>query len=166
VLRNAGITAPVGSVHPLLSIADPAEALPRMSEAFWTVEGDRTAVWWARGWLARMEVEPQTIDAEAKVLYHAAAVASAGLLVALMDGAFTLAEGAGIDGETARRMLLPLARSTLDNLSEMSSREALTGPLARDDHETIARHRAAIARLGDENLAALYDILTDRLRED
>lgn len=164
VLREAGITAPVGSVHPLLSIADPEQALPRLREAFWTVEGDRPAVWWARGWLAKMDVTPLTISASAKVLYHAAAVTSAGLLVALMDSAFTLAEAAGIDGETAREMLLPLARSTLDNLAEMTSREALTGPVARDDDETIQAHRDAIAALDDETLSEIYEVLTARLK--
>jgi predicted short-subunit dehydrogenase-like oxidoreductase (DUF2520 family) len=39
---------------------------------------------------------------------------------------------------------LDLARATLDNVAELGAGPALTGPVARGDWETVARHLAAI----------------------
>ena len=164
-LRDAGIESPVGCVHPLLAIADPALAVSAVSDAAWTVEGDAAAVSWARGWLAKLDIVPTVIDGDQKALYHAAAVASAGLVVGLADVAFELARHAGIDGADARRILLPLARSTLENLQQMSTTEALTGPIARRDEATVAAHREAMGRQASPSALQVYDSLTDRCVE-
>lgn len=162
ILREAGIAAPVGSVHPLLAVAEPSEAVDRLSSAAWTIEGHETARAWATRWLGRLGVHPTIIEPRHKILYHAAAVTSAGLLVALMDTAFAMAEAAGINGEDARRMLLPLARSTLANLESMSTADALTGPVARGDEAVLAAHRAALDSLEDANVLEVYRALTTR----
>lgn len=165
VLRRAGVTAPVVSVHPLLAVADPAEAVRQFESAAWTVEGSNLGVWWARGWLARIGVEPATIDGEQKVLYHAAAVTSAGLVVTVMDLAFELAAAAGFTPEQARSMLLPLAHSSLDNLEDATTREALTGPVARRDFKTVQAHVAAMREVLPEASTALYAQLTERSKK-
>lgn len=163
ILENAGVSAPVGSVHPLLAVADPEEAVQQFSNAAWTIEGAAEALWWARGWLARIDVDPVTIEPQAKPLYHASAVASAGLVVALMDMAFELARTAGLTEQQARHMLLPLARSSLDNLEGLPAKEALTGPVARGDDAVIAAHLRAMSSLNAET-RALYELLTERSR--
>lgn len=164
ILTDAGVTAPVVSVHPLLAVADPFAAVHHFPEAAWTIEGSSAGVWWARGWLALIDVDAVTIQPRHKALYHASAVTSAGLLVALMDVAFEFAEAAGISREQARTMLLPLARSTLENLETLSSAEALTGPIARDDEETVDAHIAAMGELSDGSAQEIYEALTARSR--
>ena len=164
VLRDAGILAPVGSVHPLLSIAQPDQAVGRLGEAAWTIEGDPQVLTWARAWLGRLGATPTTIEPQHKALYHASAVTSAGLVVALLDAAFEMAAAAGIDREAAVGMLVPLARSALENLETMDPTDALTGPVARGDEDVIAMHRRALARLDDHNLRDIYDALTNRAR--
>lgn len=163
VLREAGIEVPVASVHPLLAVADPAEAVGRFGSAVWTVEGSSVGVWWARGWLGLIDVEPVAIQPDAKVLYHAAAVTSAGLIVALLDAAFEMGEAAGLGIVDMRRMLLPLAHSSLENLETLSPSEALTGPVARGDVDTVEEHQAAIDRLSPST-GQIYRALTERSR--
>lgn len=162
LLVEAGISAPVGSVHPLLSIAEPTDAIDRLAEAAWTVEGAPQVCAWAGDWLGRLGIRPTVIDSNRKALYHAAAVTSAGLLVGLMDAAFAMAAEAGIDAQAAVRMLVPLARSTLDNLERMSPTDALTGPVARGDSGVLEAHRAALGLLADGNVAEVYEALTRR----
>lgn len=163
ILRGAGITAPVVSVHPLVSVVSAEQAVAEFPGCAWTVEGDGTGVWWARGWLAEMGVTPVVVKPESKALYHAAAVTSAGLVTALMDAAFDMAAAAGIPEEQARSMLLPLARTALANLEELPPLAALTGPAARGDEDTVAAHEAALARLDDDSLLRVYGALNDRI---
>src|SRR2546423_1429696 len=56
----------------------------------------------------------------------------------------------------ARAALLPLALSALEKLRRESPAEAITGPAARGDLDTIAAHRRVLPR----DLLALYDQLT------
>lgn len=164
-LRAAGIQGPVASLHPLLAVTEPKAALANFSECAWTVEGDFPAVAFAKWMLGQLGVDPFEIQPEQKVLYHASAVMSAGLLDALMDAAFSLAEEAGFSGEQARALLLPLARSTLKNLESRDTAAALTGPVARGDEDTIERHLEAIEGVGDENVLEIYSALTRRASE-
>lgn len=164
VLQTAGIHGPVASIHPLLSIADPRNAINRLSGCAWTVEGDFPAVAFAKWMLGKIGVDPFEIEPEDKVLYHASAVTAAGLLDALMDVAFSFADASGFSQEQSRTLLLPLARSILENLETRNTASSLTGPVARGDEDVIARHITAIAEMGDESALAVYKVLTDRAR--
>lgn len=169
VLREAGIKGPVASIHPLLSIAEPRKAIDRLSDCAWTVEGDFPAVAFAKWMLGRIGVDPFEIEPENKVLYHASAVSAAGLLDALMDVAFSLAQTSGFSQEQSRTLLLPLARSILENLETRNTASSLTGPVARGDEDVVALHTAAIAATGDESALEVYKVLTERgrlLRDD
>ncbi|MEM1350207.1 MAG: DUF2520 domain-containing protein, partial [Myxococcota bacterium] len=115
--------------------------------------------------MAEVDVHPLSVRSDRKVLYHASAVTAANLLVGLMDAAYAMAEAAGVDDEQVRReMLVPLARSCVENLATKSPRDALTGPVARGDWATVARHEAALAEIDDE-LLELYVALTRRAKQ-
>ncbi len=152
----------VASLHPLQAISDPVAAVERFSRSFWTIEGDDRAVGIIENFVAPAGIDPIRIDPEAKTLYHAAAVMAANLLVSLLDASIAVAGAADIDESTARQMLVELAGSSLDNLSTSVPAEALTGPAARGDLETIDRHRRALEELSDDSLRQIYDVLTDR----
>lgn len=155
----------VGSLHPLLSIVDIDQAVKEMAYCTWTVEGDAQVVSWCTDLLEYIGVSPVVIMADVKVLYHAAAVTSANLFVGLLDAAFAMASAAGIeDVQVQRAMFLPLVQSCLQNVRHKSTREALTGPAARGDEETIARHVEALVQLDDANLLEVYEVLTHRVR--
>jgi predicted short-subunit dehydrogenase-like oxidoreductase (DUF2520 family) len=163
VLREAGVpeASRVGSLHPLLAVSDPRTGLERAASCTWTVEGDAEAVEVAREVASWRGVAPLDVDPQGKALYHAAAVTSANLLVALLDAADEMARRAGIArAEDRRAMLLPLARSCLANLETQSARDALTGPVKRGDWSTVERHREAME--GAPELRELYDVLTAR----
>lgn len=162
ILKDAGIPGPVASLHPLQAITDPVKALDALSQCAWTVEGDPPAVDFARALMAAIEVSPVEIDSAHKTLYHASAVSSANLLVALMDAAFEMAEQAGMTRAEARQLMLPLARSSIENLERQDTASALSGPAARGDQTTIDQHLAALRALDDPQLAKIYELLTAR----
>jgi predicted short-subunit dehydrogenase-like oxidoreductase (DUF2520 family) len=75
-----------------------------------------------------------------RAAYHAAAVVASNHLVALLGQVERVAAGLGIP----REAYLDLARASLDNVAELGARGALTGPVARGDWATVARHLAAL----------------------
>lgn len=162
VLRAAEFA--VGSIHPLISVSDArsgSAALARGGVAY-CVEGDAKAVRAARLVVRALGGEHFTVEPENKALYHAAAVTSAGHLVALIDAAIEMLGDCGVSERRARALLLPLAASALGNLSTQISARALTGPYARADRDTVRRHVRALEQIGDENARDVYFTLARR----
>jgi predicted short-subunit dehydrogenase-like oxidoreductase (DUF2520 family) len=58
---------------------------------------------------------------------------------------------------------VPLVRATVENWASLGPREALTGPVARGDEETVALQRATVLERTPE-LVALFDALADATR--
>ncbi len=136
----AGQGAAVFSLHPLQSIADPVAALQVLTGSYFCFEGDETAYPLAGRLVAALEGRLLRIAAADKPLYHAAAVAASNFFIALEYLAISMLQKIGIGEEDAREMLLPLIRGSLENLALKGPVDALTGPIVRGDHQTIAGH--------------------------
>jgi predicted short-subunit dehydrogenase-like oxidoreductase (DUF2520 family) len=106
--------------------------------------------------LARaLGMRPFEIADEDRAAYHAGAAMASNFLVALESAAQRMA---GVD----RELLAPLVRAAVETwIAEGDA--ALTGPIARGDAETVARHREAIAERAPE-LLALYEVLAEATR--
>ena len=87
-----------------------------------------------------------SIRSEDKPLYHAAAVMSAGNVVALFDVALEMLVQCGLTRPAAQRILLPLIASTVRNLETKDPVDALTGTFSRGDVETVKRHLKALSK--------------------
>jgi predicted short-subunit dehydrogenase-like oxidoreductase (DUF2520 family) len=161
-LRDAGFAT--GSLHPLVSItSDAAQGALSLSAAFYCIEGESKAVRLARRIVRDLGAQSFSVSApEDKALYHAAAVMASGHITALFDIAAEMLARCGLTDKRARAVLLPLVRSTIENLSAREPAAALTGTFARADLATMRRHLAAIrARSTGEALAA-YILLGQR----
>jgi predicted short-subunit dehydrogenase-like oxidoreductase (DUF2520 family) len=112
----------------------------------------------ARELAERLGMAPIEISDAERAAYHAAASVASNFLVTLQAAAEQLATGAGIAPADARVLLAPLVRSTVENWVERGPAEALTGPVARGDHATVARQRDAVERHAPE-LLTLFDEL-------
>jgi predicted short-subunit dehydrogenase-like oxidoreductase (DUF2520 family) len=139
----------VGSLHPLQSLPSGALGASRLPGSWCAVDGDpqveRIAV--------SLGMRPFRVAPARRATYHAAAAVASNHLVALLGQAWRIAADAGIPPEA----LLPLVRATVDNVETLGPRAALTGPVARGDVDTVARHLAALQP--DERLA--YCALAD-----
>jgi predicted short-subunit dehydrogenase-like oxidoreductase (DUF2520 family) len=103
----------------------------------------------------RLDGRPLVVPASARNAYHLAASLASNAFVALEAMATDIWRAAGLDGDLALPALFPLIASTAGNLTRVGLPAALTGPIARGDVATVARHLAALT--GDPELA---DILT------
>lgn len=75
-----------------------------------------------------------------RAAYHAAACMAANHLVALLGQVERVAASAGLELDA----FMGLARLALVDVTDMGPAAALTGPAARGDEATLARHRAAL----------------------
>jgi len=104
---------------------------------------------------------PLTLDAEDRVLYHAAAALASNGVVALLAEATALWSALGVGREAALRALLPLVQGTVANLAAVGLPGALTGPVERGDMVTVAAHLDAIHDRAPETVA-VYRALNRR----
>ncbi len=135
----------VGSMHPLQTFPSAEAAVAKLPAAMFFCEGDERAVAALRRLVEAVGGTFVQIDAAHKALYHAAATMACNDLAALLDAAATLCEDAGIGRDTSLPAMEPLVRATVDNVFAAGPAEALTGPIARGDVETVRRHLAALA---------------------
>ncbi|MGH3486968.1 MAG: pantoate--beta-alanine ligase [Actinopolymorphaceae bacterium] len=108
----------------------------------------------------RLGMRPFAVAEEHRPLYHAAAVMASNFLISLEEAAAGILTRAGV--ADAREVLAPLVRQTAANWSH-SGGAALTGPIARGDEATVARHVAALQAYAPD-LRPLYDLLATHTR--
>ncbi len=137
-LRKTGCR--VGSIHPLVSISDSVLGAKRFRDVYFCVEGDAEAVQIAKKIVKDLGGKSFSIKTEYKALYHASAVTACGHLVALIDAAIEMLMKCGLEEKQARKTLLPLVKSTIENLDKQTTAEALTGTFARADVKTFEKH--------------------------
>lgn len=140
------------SLHPLLTA--PADGVPHFHGVPCAVAGDEIAVRLA----TTLGMKPLVVADADRAAYHAAASMASNFLVTLEVAAERVAATAGL----SREDLLPLVQATVDNWAALGA-AALTGPIARGDHETVARHREALAERAPD-LLDLYDTLAEATR--
>jgi predicted short-subunit dehydrogenase-like oxidoreductase (DUF2520 family) len=152
----------VGSMHPLAAVSDASGGAESLRRAFYCVEGDARGVRVARCVVRDLGGRSFSVRTEDKALYHAAAVLTAGHTVALFDIAVRLLARCGLADAEARRVLLPLLGSALENLSRETPEHALTGTFARGDAETVRKHLAALREAGEADALLAYALLGGR----
>jgi predicted short-subunit dehydrogenase-like oxidoreductase (DUF2520 family) len=105
--------------------------------------------------VARMlNASPVIISTEQKGAYHLAASMASNFLITLQAAVGDLLKRAELDP----RLMEGLIRDTLDNASELTPEQALTGPIARGDVDTVRLHLETIQTLFPE-LLPMYQAL-------
>jgi predicted short-subunit dehydrogenase-like oxidoreductase (DUF2520 family) len=147
VAPRAG-TAPL---HPLLTGAGAPDDRRLLRGAWFAVDGDAA-------------VEDLVADCGGhafrvrdRALYHASVCVASNHLVGLFGHVERLTARAGVPEEA----LWPLVERTVANLRERGAAAALTGPVARGDATTVARHLAAI---GPDERATYVALAREALR--
>lgn len=152
-LRTAG--ARIASLHPVKSFADPTEAAESFGGTPCGLEGDPDACSVLERAVERCGGSTFRIEAEHKLVYHAATVFASNYLVGLMEVALRCFERSGVDRAQALSITLPLVRGTVENVGRLGTADALTGPIARGDAALVAEQLRALAAW-DKSVATLY----------
>ena len=144
------------ALHPLMTVT---RAGADLTGAGCAIGGSTPrALGLARRLAATLGMRPFEIADADRTAYHAAASMAANFLVTLESAAARVAASAGVQ----RELLVPLVRAAVERWA-VEGDASLTGPIARGDEATVARHREAIGERAPE-LLGLYDALADATR--
>jgi predicted short-subunit dehydrogenase-like oxidoreductase (DUF2520 family) len=155
----AAVGFQTGSIHPLVSISEPASGAEALRGAFYCLEGTRKAKLLAESIVRDLGGHSFSIKPESKALYHAAAVMASPHLVALFDLATEMLAACGLSKRNAQKVLVPLLESTVNNLKTSNSEKALTGTFARGDIATVRKHLHALSGEGLSEALDVYKLL-------
>lgn len=133
------------SIHPMFPFNSKKTSYEDLGKALITLEGDQKHKDQMFSFLSRLPNPVVEIKPEQKVRYHAAAVMAANQMAALMSQALKLLESCGFTGQEALTALGPLVRQNLENILQSGPKEALTGPVERNDASTVEKHIKALS---------------------
>lgn len=142
------------SIHPLNSFPTLSASFKLLSDNHHGTtiyaEGDEPALAQCQQLLSPCGFTLLTMNSQGKTLYHAASVIACNYLVSLMELSLLSAEAAGLERDNFFRSLQPLIQTTLKNIATSGTEQALSGPIARGDTKTIAKHLEHIDALNPE----------------
>ncbi|MEZ0383512.1 Rossmann-like and DUF2520 domain-containing protein [Mycobacterium sp. pW045] len=150
------------AIHPAMTFTGDDEDIDRLTDSCFGITA-ADEIGYAIGESLTLEIgaEPFRVDETARTLYHAALCHGGNHVVTVIDDALAalraaLPGGLGVNDPDgiAERVLGPLVRAALANTLR-DGRAALTGPVARGDSATLARHLQALAEV-DPDLAEAY----------
>jgi predicted short-subunit dehydrogenase-like oxidoreductase (DUF2520 family) len=129
----------VGSIHPLVAVTRSPESAARLVGAWYGVEGTDSGLDAAEALARVMKGRSFRVEASQKPLYHAAAVFASNYVVTLLAIAQRLMQKAGAE-DGAIGALCELARGAVAGVDSVGLPDALTGPVARGDADTLMLH--------------------------
>ncbi len=144
-----------GCFHPLQTFADVTQAIDNIAGSTFALEAGEPLLGSLKEIAAALGGDAIELGAGDKVVYHAAAVIACNYLVTLVKMATDLWETFGVEPERATRALVPLLRGTIANIERVGLPDCLTGPIARGDTGTVAKHLEALGETSPD-LAATY----------
>ena len=140
--------AQTGSFHPLQTFATGQPA--NLDGVTVAIEADEPLAGTLEGLARDLGCYALRLPAGAKPLYHASAAMAGNYVVSLVAQAARLWQAFGFSQEQALAALLPLVRTTVDNLGRLGPAAALTGPVARGDTSTVCGHLDALSAQAPE----------------
>lgn len=151
------------SVHPLFAVSDRFNAYREMSGVFFTVEGAEKRIEEIVNLLNSLGNPVRVIRPEDKTKYHCAAAVASNLVCSVLDMSFDLMEQCGFEAADARKAMAPLIGGNVEHVISVGAQEGLTGPIERNDTETVAKHIKCLEADGALRETEIYKLLSKRL---
>lgn len=145
-LKRAG--AFIGSVHPMQTFS--GRVATELRGVVFGIDGDSRARRTAARLARSLGGVPVYIAGGSKPVYHLSGGFAAQHLLSVAELGTRILMAAGFSRAQASRALLRMARQTLANFERLGPRAAWTGPVARGDFGTVAKHVVALRRFPRE----------------
>jgi predicted short-subunit dehydrogenase-like oxidoreductase (DUF2520 family) len=141
------------ALHPVMTFTGRPEDLDRLTGVCFGVTAPGALQPVAEALVIEMGGEPVVIAESDRDLYHAALAAAANHLTTLVAESAELLRGAGVAEPS--RLLGPLLSAALDNALRLGI-AGLTGPVARGDAGTVARHVEVLRQVSPPSAVGAY----------
>lgn len=143
------------SLHPMLPFSSRFSSYEQLKHSFFTIEGDDTAVQAVSGLFTGLGNTVCRIEGGCKPKYHAAASILSNQVAAVLDTGFRLLEECGFTRQEAVAASAQLVRQNVENILLNDCIQALTGPIERNDIQTVQKHLDCLS--GEDH--RMYQIL-------
>jgi predicted short-subunit dehydrogenase-like oxidoreductase (DUF2520 family) len=150
--------ANTGGFHPLQTFASVKQAINNIPGSTIAIEAEEPLLTTLKEMAEVLKCHWIELKPSDKVVYHAAAVIASNYLVTLVKLADDLWQTFGIPREQATQALLPLLKGTLNNIENVGIPQALTGPIARGDIDTVKKHLAALQKEAPDALSTYCEL--------
>ena len=128
------------SLHPMYAFSDKFTSYLKLNPVMFTAEGDEEALSVVCPIFTGIGNEVCVIPSHQKVRYHAAASMISNMMVGLYEMSIGMLWDCGFEKNAARKLVEPLVQGNMARVLESSPEEALTGPIERNDVETVEKH--------------------------
>ena len=155
------------SAHPLFAVSDKFNAYRELTGVFFTLEeyakgaaapGQGLAA--LQGLFERLGNPTGIIEGKDKTTYHCAAAMASNLVCGLIDQSIELMKRCGFTDETAVQALAPILTGNMEHIANKGPTASLTGPIERNDVETVRKHLDCLEDGGEKEI---YRLLSSRL---
>ena len=133
------------ALHPLQTFAAPDAGAAALPGSYCSLQGDAVALERGRELAEALGCRSFVINAEDKVVYHAAACMVSNYIATLVDAACDLCGDIAPESQVFPQAFAPLVQAAVSNTLKDGAQKALTGPIARGDAGTIDAHVHSIA---------------------
>ena len=141
IFRDIEETGAYGfSVHPLLAVSDRYQSYQELPKALFTIEGDAGHIDELKALLEGSGLKYAVINADVKTRYHGAAVMCSNLVVGLIQAAEDELRICGFSEEQLSDAIAPLLLGNVNKVLKVGTKDALTGPIERNDVGTVEKH--------------------------
>lgn len=123
--------------HPLMAVSPETESFKGI---YFDIEGEESVLPLLEELAGKIGAKSIRVSPKEKELLHVSAVMASNYLVTLADLSLRISASENIPERTLLDAFLPLMSSSLENLGKLSPTEALTGPIARGDIQTVQEH--------------------------
>lgn len=149
------------SIHPMYAFSDKFTSYDKLNTVLFTVEGHEKALAVIEKMFTRMGNRVLKIKPDKKGLYHCSASLVSNFVVGLVWMGLNMLRRCGISEEMGWELFAPLIRSNIDTMLRDGCEAALTGPIERDDCQTVKNHLQILSReYGEESTEKmLYQLL-------
>lgn len=152
----------IASFHPLQTFTTQS-GLSDFENIYFSLQGDKSAFPQLKEIAKKLGALTLEVTEDQKAHLHAAAVMASNYLNTLLDAAVETASASELAPEKVKKALMPLIKTTLQNIGEQSFGKAMSGPIKRGDLQTVSHHLDLLS--GQPELLALYRIMGQRTVE-
>ena len=155
--KQAGVSG--CSAHPMYAFSSKYTSYEQLNQVLFTMEGDKKALEEIGSVLEQAGIRFCVIDSAKKERYHAAASMVSNMMIGLYQMSIDMLQDCGFEESGARVLVEPLVKGNIHTLLTTSPEQALTGPIERNDVDTVTKHLAVLT----EEEQSVYKNLAHKL---
>lgn len=166
ILKPSGFSdSDIASFHPIQTFKSISYSnMNLLKNIYFGIEGGKNAVQALKSILKFLESKYILLNHKDKILYHIICVFASNFIVANFFLIKKLSVNLQIEEKKIIKALLPLSKTTLENIGNYGIYKSITGPVSREDWKTVNSHLLKLKSLNPD-ISSFYKKFNELLIE-